>query len=237
MSAPVPAARAAAVRPAAVLVDVFETTLQLAPLAERFVAHSRPAHELHVFFARTIRNGMAMSMAGPCPPFAEVARAELRTTCGLVGADADDVLAGFRRLPVHPDVRPGLELLVAEQVPVYAFTHGSASIAEEALSQAGVRELYTGVLSLEELGTFKVPARAYLWGCAQAGTEPGRTALVAAHSWDTHGAVQAGLLAGLVTRLEGWVSDAVAAPHVDAESFDDVVRALLALPGAVGTQD
>lgn len=225
-----PAERAPSVRPQVVLVDLFETTLQLAPLAERFTAHGRPAAEMDIFFARTLRNGMALSMAGPAPAFADVARAELRTTSGLVGADADDVLAGFRSLPAHPEVRVGLEALVAAEVGVYCFTHGSAAVAEEALSTAGLRELYSGVLSLEELATFKTPARGYLWACEQAGSVPERTALVAAHSWDTHGAVQAGLVAGLITRLEGWVSDAVVAPHVHAEGFDQVVEALLVLP-------
>jgi 2-haloacid dehalogenase len=57
-----------------------------------------------------------------------------------------------------------------------------------------------------------------------------RVALVAAHSWDVHGAVRAGLLGGLATRLEGAVPDVVARPHVAAERLDVVVERLLALP-------
>ncbi len=226
--------RAAALRPRAVLLDVFETTLALGGLRDRFAAHGRPGHELELFFARTLRDGMAQSLAGESLPFADLARAQLRTTSGLVGADADDVLAAFRSLPAHPDVEPGLRALRAAGVPVWAFTHGAAAVAEEALSTAGLRGLLAGVLSTETLHTFKPPAAAYHWGCAQVGSTPAATALVAAHSWDTHGAVQAGLVAGLLTRLEGWVSDAMAAPHVTAEHFDEVVRGLLALPESVG---
>lgn len=222
--------RVAARRPQAVLLDVFETTLALDGLRERFAAHGRAGHELDLFFARTLRDGMAQSLAGPSRTFLDLARAQLRTTSGLVGADADDVLAGFRSLPVHDDVPPGLEALAAAEVPVWAFTHGAAAVAEEALTAAGVRGLLAGVISTETLRTFKPPAAAYLWGCEQAGTAPERTALVAAHSWDTHGAVSAGLVAGLPTRLEGWVSDVVEVPHVHAERFDEVAAQLLALP-------
>lgn len=230
MSAP----RAPALRPRVVLLDVFETTLDLNPLRERFAAHGRAGHELDAFFARTLRDGMAQSLAGGSRAFLDLARAQLRTTSGLVGADADDVLAGFRALPLHPDVAPGLEALNDAEVRVLAFTHGSAAVAEEALSTAGVRGLLAGVLSTEELHTFKPPPSVYSWGCAQAASEPARTALLAVHSWDTDGAVRAGLVGALITRSEGWVSDVVAPPHVHAESFDATVEALLALPDDEG---
>ena len=59
---------------------------------------------------------------------------------------------------------------------------------------------------------------------------PERTALLAAPSWDVHGAVRAGLVGALATRLEGWVPDVVDPPHVVAERLDDAVIRLLDLP-------
>ncbi len=229
--------RAPACRPSVVLLDVFETTLALDGVRERMVEHGRPAHEFDVFFARVLRDGMAQSLAGRSAPFLDLARAQLRTTSGLVGADGDDVLAAFRGLRPHPDVEPGLQALASAGVGVWAFTHGAATVAEEALAEAGLGDLLAGVLSTEVLHTFKPPAAAYQWGCAQAGSVPPRTALLAAHSWDTHGAVSAGLVAGLITRLEGWVNEAMATPHVHAETFEEVVSALLALPESVAVRD
>ena len=57
-----------------------------------------------------------------------------------------------------------------------------------------------------------------------------RVALVAVHSWDVHGAVRAGLIGALATRLEGGVPAVVCRPHVSAERLDEVVERLLALP-------
>jgi 2-haloacid dehalogenase len=221
-------------RPGLVLFDVFETLLRLGALRDRFTECGRPGHELDLFFARTLRDGMAFTLAGDAPPFAEVARAQLHATTGFTLSEEqlDAILAGFAQLPVHADVEPALRQLDEAGVPAYAFTHGSAATARAALDRAGVLGSLRGVLSAEEIHSFKPPRRVYHWACERAGSAPERTALVAAHSWDTHGAVCAGLLAGFVTRLEGRLPDVVARPHVVADRLDDVVSGLLALPDA-----
>lgn len=234
MSAAAPPARERAPdrRPRVVLFDVFETILRLEGLAARFVEVGRPEHEWELFFARTLRDGMALTLAGGARPFAEVARAALRTTAGhtLSEQSLDHVLAGLRELTPHPDVDPAMDLLARAGVPMCAFTHGSAAVADEALGRAGLRGYLRAVLSAEEIGSFKPPARVYDWACDQVGTQRDRAALVAVHSWDVHGAVRAGLVGGLATRLEGWVSDIVDRPHVAAERLDQVVEGLLGLP-------
>ncbi|WP_216216439.1 HAD family hydrolase [Amycolatopsis aidingensis] len=226
MNVPVPESR-----PEVVLFDVFETLLQLDPLRVRFVEVGRPGHELELFFARTLRDGMAYSLAGPAPPFREVAAEQLAITSGhtLSRDRIDHVLAGFAELPAQPDADPALRLLTEAGIPCYAFTHGSAAVAESALTGAGLRGSLAGVLSTETIRSFKPPARVYHWACEQAGSAPERTALVAVHSWDVHGAVRAGLLAGFATRFEGGVPGTIQRPQVVAERLDEVVAGLLAL--------
>jgi 2-haloacid dehalogenase len=219
-------------RPKVVLFDLFETCLQLEGLRPRFVALGRPGHELELFFARLLHQGMAMTLAGEAPAFRTVATDMLRRTSGR---DLDDdqvasVLDGFRELPAHDDVRAAFTLLRDAGIPAYGFTHGSAATASAALENAGVRDLLADVFSCEEIASFKPPRRVYDFAVQRVGGEPARTALVAVHSWDVHGAVSAGLLGGYCERLEGRVPDAVLRPHVVAESLDDVVAGLLALP-------
>lgn len=219
-------------RPVAVLLDIFETVVQVDALADRFVAVGRPGPEWELFFTRTLRDGMALTLAGDARPFAEVARATLRTTTGHTLSDEalDHVLDGFRHLPAHPDAEPALAALADAGVPVWAFTHGSAAVASDALERAGLRVLLRDVLSAEAIASFKPPPRVYHWACSTIDRPPDRVALVAAHSWDVHGAVRAGLVGGLATRLEGAVPATVERPHVAAPGLDAVVDALLALP-------
>ena len=229
--------RAPARRPQVVLFDLFETCLQLEGLRPRFEALGRPGHELELFFARLLHQGMAMTLAGEAPPFATVAADMLRRTSGrdLTDDQVASVLDGFRALPVHPDVEPALRRLQEAGVTAYGFTHGSAEVAGAALQAGGVRDLLADVISCAELKMFKPPPRVYHWACAQIATAPARTALVAVHSWDVHGAVSAGLVGGFCERLEGRLPDAVARPHVTAPALDDVVEGLLALPVEPGT--
>jgi 2-haloacid dehalogenase len=225
--------RVPARRPRVVLVDVFETMLRVEGLGTRFVDVGRPEHEWELFFTRTLRDGMALTLAGGVRPFAEVARAALRTTTRhqLSEEALDHVLDGFRELPPHPDVEPALMALARARVPAYAFTHGAGEVACDALDRAGLRTYLRGVLSTEEIRAFKPPARAYHWACQQVDAPVDRVALAAAHSWDVHGAVRAGLIGGLATRLEGVVPAVVTAPHVTGVGLDEVVEGLLALPG------
>lgn len=224
--------RTKARRPKVVLFDVFETLLDLECLRPRFNDVGRPGHELELFFARTLRDGMALTLAGGSPPFLEVARSALiRSTDRRLSEEAvQHVLAGFRELPPHPDVEPALVMLAKAKVPAYAFTHGAAEVARAALDRAQLRSYLRGVISTEEISSFKPPPTVYHWACRRVGAVGANTALVAVHAWDVHGAVRAGLLAGFATRHEGGMSDVFDAPHVVAEKLDDVVERLLAMP-------
>jgi 2-haloacid dehalogenase len=225
-------ARAAARRPRVVLVDVFETMLRVDALAGRFVDIGRPADDVALFFACTLRDGMALTLAGPAPPFLDVARAALRTLVGpeLSPEALEHVLAGLRELPPQPDVEPALMALARARIPTYAFTHGNAAVATAALDRAGLRTYLREVLSTEAVHAFKPAPQTYEWACERLDCPPERTALLAVHSWDVHGAIRAGLVGALATRLEGRVSEVTRRPHVIAERLDDAVIRLLNLP-------
>lgn len=223
--------RAAPKPPSVVLFDVFETLVQLEPLRERFVETGRPGHELELFFARTLRDGMAHTLAGDAPPFRAVAAAQLAITSGHTLTDdaIAHILDGFADLPLHPEAETAFTLLAEADVPAYGFTHGSAGILESILERHGLSGRLWGVLSAEAVRSFKPPAHVYHWACEQAGCAPAETALVAVHSWDTHGAVKAGLIAGFASRLEGELTPLVERPHVVASRVDETVAGLLAL--------
>jgi 2-haloacid dehalogenase len=219
-------------RPRAVLFDVFETMLRVDALRSRFVDVGRPEYECELFFARTLRDGMAHTLAGAVRPFGDVARAALRTTTGHTLSDeaVEHVLAGFSVLPPHPDVEPALMALARARIPAFGFTHGTESVACDALDRAGLRTYLRDTFSTERIASFKPPARVYHWACQRVELAQEKVALVAVHSWDVHGAVRAGLIGGLATRLEGAVPDVVERPHVAAERLDTVVDRLIALP-------
>jgi 2-haloacid dehalogenase len=215
-----------------VLVDVFETMLRVEALRSRFVDVGRPPEECPLFFARTLRDGMALTLAGDAPPFTDVARAALRSVTGhtLSPEALAHVLDGLRELPPHTDVEPALMALARARVPAYAFTHGDPAVATAALDRAGLRTYLREVLSSQEVRAFKPAPRAYHWACERVDATPDRAALLAAHSWDVHGAMRAGLVGAFASRVEGGVPEVTDPPHAVAERLDDTVIRLLNLP-------
>jgi 2-haloacid dehalogenase len=127
-------------------------------------------------------------------------------------------------------VEPALRAFARARIPAYAFTQGGAAVASDALDRAGLRTYLRGVLSAEEIRSFKPPARVYNWACQQVDAPGDRVALVAVHSWDVHGAVRAGLVGGFASRLEGAVPDVMARPHVVGKDLAQVADRLIALP-------
>ncbi|MFC5994223.1 HAD family hydrolase [Pseudonocardia hispaniensis] len=219
-------------RPRVVLLDVLGTMLQVNGLRSRFVDVGRPEHECDLFFARALRSGIALTLAGPTRPFVLHAREALRSTTGheLSEEALDHVLDGLHRLPPHADVEVALVALARAKIPVYAFGYGSARGVAAALDRTELRTYLRGIVSTDEVGLFRPAAQAYLSVCQAVHTEPARTAMVSGHSWDVHGALRTGLLGALVTRLEGGVPATIDPPHVHATRLDEVVERLVELP-------
>ena len=105
----------------------------------------------------------------------------------------DKVLAGFRELPVHPDVLAGVRAVRAAGHRLVTLSNGATSVADELLARAGVREDFERLLSAEDAGTWKPGRAADAYAAAQLGVEPGDQTLVAVHPWDIDGAARAGL--------------------------------------------
>jgi 2-haloacid dehalogenase len=55
---------------------------------------------------------------------------------------------------------------------------------------------------------------------------PERMALVAAHSWDTHGAAQAGFVTGWLRRKDKEFPSTMTAPDVEGDSLENVIQNL-----------
>ncbi|MFF5263914.1 haloacid dehalogenase type II [Actinomadura viridis] len=218
-------------RPRVVAFDVNETSMALEPLRTRFEEVGLPGHLLETWFARTLRDGMALGLAGDFEPFRIVAESALRAVGGYrVGeAAVEHVLDGFAALPAHPDLEPALRRLAEADVRAVFLTNGVRSTTEDFVARAGLGELVEGVITIGEVARWKPSAAVYGHAASVTGVPAGRLALVAAHAWDCHGAKRAGLVTGWVSRLEGRYAEIFAAPDVRGDDLVEVVEGLLAL--------
>lgn len=220
-------------RPRLVAFDVIETLMPLEPLRERFTDLGLPGGALETWFARTLRDGMALTAAGDYRPFRPVAEGALRAVAGRRADDAAvaHVMDGFAALPASPDAEPALRRLADAGVPAVCLTNGAAATTAAFLERAGLTGLVDRVISVEEVGRWKPPPIVYRHAAAVTGVPGDRIALVAAHAWDCHGAKRAGLSAGWVSRLEGRYGEVFEPPDVTGDDLVEVVDRLLALDG------
>src|SRR5918999_1552205 len=119
-------------RPRVIAYDVIETMLSLQPLRPRFEEVGLPGHLLELWFTRTLRDGIILTVTGDYAPFRAVADNALRVVAAHQVDDAAvaHVLDGFAELPAHPDVEPALRRMAAGGARVVCLTNGAAAMTQ-----------------------------------------------------------------------------------------------------------
>ncbi|MTD52575.1 haloacid dehalogenase type II [Amycolatopsis pithecellobii] len=216
-------------RPLVIAFDVIETLFPLEPLRARILAAGAPGHVLELWFTRLLRDAFALTAAGGYRPFGEIAAGALESITSLSEDAVRGIVAGFAELDPHPDVAPALRRVREAGVSVITLTNGSAHTTRTLLRRAGVLDDVQQVLTVDDIQRWKPAPEIYQYAAHACQVEPGQVALVAAHGWDLHGAHQAGLVTGWVSRLEGRFPPVFAPPDVTGDGLVEVVEALLAL--------
>lgn len=193
-------------RPSVIVFDVNETLSDMAPMGQRFVEVGAPAHLAKLWFATLLRDGFALTAAGDKGAFAAIGAEALRglfTGMELnrdVGSAVEHVLAGFSDLRVHPDVAEGIKALHAAGYRLVTLSNGSARVAEKLFTDAGIRDSFERLLSVEDAPAWKPGRPAYQYAAAACNATPEQMLLVAVHPWDIHGASRAGLATAWLNR-------------------------------------
>lgn len=219
-------------RPDVVVFDVVETLASLEPVGRRLAELGQPLDLLARWFTRLLRDGMALTAAGSYAGFAEIAASALRaeTHRELSDVQVRDAVAAFGELTPQPDAVPAVRAAAGAGFRVFALSNGAATSTQGFLRRAGVSDLFERVLSIDEVRAWKPVRAPYELAVHAAGVPAARVALVAVHSWDIHGAHQAGLTTGWCPRLEGEPTPVFAPADVVAETLDGVIAELAALP-------
>ena len=216
----------------AIVFDVNETLSDMSPMGERFSEVGAPAELAKLWFATLLRDGFALTASGDNGSFAAIGADVLRGL--LTGVELDrpldaaveHVMGGMTGLGVHPDVPEGVRALAAAGFRLMTLSNGSARIAEKLCSEAGIREAFESLLSVEDAPAWKPVQGSYEYAAAASGADPGGMLLVAVHPWDIHGAARAGLHTAWLNRVGGSYPGYFEAPEF-------IITALTELPAAL----
>lgn len=223
-------------RPRVVVLDVNETLTDMQPLAQRLEDVGAPGQLLATWFAATLRDGIALTLAGGYAGFSDVAAAVLRSLlAGVERVDGDldeavaHVVSAMSELPLHPDVAPGIERMREHGCRVVALTNGSADTAGAVLSRGGVAGHLEACLSVSEVQRWKPAAEPYHHAARRCRVEPGEMLMAAVHPWDLDGAKRAGLNAAWINRSDAPYPEPLLAPDLRAADFVELAQRVSAL--------
>lgn len=144
--------------------------------------------------------------------FAVCTRHALEYTCTyykvtLTQEDKDRLLDCYRTLPAHKDVKDGLARLKAANFRLYAFSNGRADTVEELLTAAGIRDYFIGIVSADDLKSFKPNPAVYEYFLKTSGGAASNSWLISSNPFDVIGAISAGMHAAWVQRSKESIFD------------------------------
>lgn len=216
--------------------DVNETLLDLSGLDDVFGdvfslpdADGRSVRE--DWFTELLHQALVTTVTGPFVDFGTLAKSAMRVTAfrqnhELSEAHVEAVMQAVRTLPPHEDVVPALDRLAEASIPLVALSNGTPDALDAQLRNAGLTDRFDRIVSAQASGRLKPAAEPYLWVAEHLGVEPDELWMVAAHAWDTTGALRAGLRAAFVRRPGKHIAPVDSKPDVAGDTLVDVAEQL-----------
>jgi 2-haloacid dehalogenase len=185
-------------RPKLILLDVYETLLDLSEIQNKVNAMLNSRRGYRVWFELFIQYCFADNATGLFHPFADIAKATLAMAAHGMGVHADErkqdeIVWLLRHAPLKQNVQEGLSQLNDQGYILAALTNAPQSIVADRMEPTGLVSYFEFVLSTEQIKKYKPAQEVYQWALKKAGVPAGDVLLVSAHSWDIMGAATAGL--------------------------------------------
>jgi 2-haloacid dehalogenase len=144
--------------------------------------------------------------------FSVCTRQALDHTCALLGTeispeDRTGLLATYRTLPAFDDAKQGLEWLQKANFRLYAFSNGRPDDVANLLAHAKIDHFFSGVVSTDELRSFKPNPGVYAHFMRRSGTTGAEAWLISGNPFDVIGAISAGMRGAWVKRSPKAVYD------------------------------
>lgn len=217
-----------------IVFDVNETLLDLNLLSPEFERLFGAAETAETWFAQLLQSALVATVTNTYRDFGELAGVALEVVAQqkqvpLSVAAKAAVLTKMRELPAHDDVRPSLERLRAAGFRLATLTNSPYRTLHDQLANAGLSDLFDLTLSVDEVGLFKPYRAVYEMAATKLGVEVAHIRMVAAHAWDTTGAIRAGCQAAFVARPGKVLSEFDERPDIVEGTLQGVVEQILKL--------
>ena len=217
-----------------IVFDVNETLLDLEVMAPVFQRIFGDPSAMRQWFANLILYSEALTLAETYVPFTEIGAAAMKMLADTRGieitsADKRELSDRFSTMPPHAEVPGALSRLRQAGFRLFTLTDNLLEVQEKQLAHGGIIDQFERRFSVDQKVRRHKPAQAaYRYVERQLKVNANELFLVAAHTWDTLGAVAAGWGAALITRPGNSILGVGPQPSFAGEDLDDVANQLMA---------
>ncbi len=118
-----------------------------------------------------------------------------------------ELMAIYAVLPAFDEVKSALNSFKSKGFKMFAFSNGKKEAVEKLLANAGVIELFDGVVSVDDIKTFKPSPAAYAHFLRSANAQSGDSWLISSNTFDVTGSISAGMRAAWIQRSSEAIFD------------------------------
>lgn len=136
---------------------------------------------------------------------------------------------GMRHLPPHPEVGEAIDRLRASGFRLATLTNSTLEVSKAQLTNADLQEFMEQMLSADSVQRLKPAPEPYRMAAENLGVGVEQIRLVAAHSWDIAGALNAGCAAAFVARPSQVLDPSGAQPDIVGADLREVADHIIAM--------
>jgi 2-haloacid dehalogenase len=143
----------------------------------------------------------------------------------LSQSDKDNLMGQYKILPSFADVKNGLLLAKESGFRIFAFSNGKAEAVDMLLKNAGIRDYFMDIVSVDEIKSYKPNPAVYSHFLRRAGTTGSNAWLISGNPFDVIGAISSGIRAAWVKRSPDALFDPWGLePTLTVDSFEKLAQ-------------
>lgn len=219
------------VKPTLILLDVYETLLDMSPIEKKVNALLDSKRGYAIWFELFMQYCFVDNCLSQFNDFTSVAKATLKMTGAILGEkvtddDTGEVLHLLNHLPVKEGVPEGLSQLHDGGFRIAALTNSSQHIVEDRMEMTGLISYFEAVLSAEHVKKYKPALEVYQWAMHELNVVPEEVLVVSAHAWDVAGAANAGMQTVYLKEAGPIFYPLMPEPTLQSETLEKLVQQL-----------
>ncbi len=203
---------------------LFDVHSIVAALDRRFPGQGREVSS--AWRTRQLEYTWLRSLMGRYEDFWKVTEAALTATCNAMklqlNADAHaEIMGAYLRLAPFPEVNRVLNDL--SSMPLAILSNGSPKMLEEVVKNAGLNAMFSHVISIDEVKTYKPSFATYQLAARKLGVERTSVGFVSSNFFDVAGAKVFGFETYWINRGGGAADELGVSPDATLQSLADLL--------------